>query len=113
MDTQTYAEWTREWDRLNFAMPGMNATWQESIVSGLPYIVVTHRTKDSLGSGRTVEVTVTHTFDRFEAPPTAERMAVVVRNLARSLIVHEIDEWLKVDGHLVNDPHRAGQQVDS
>jgi hypothetical protein len=38
-------------------------------------------------------------------------LSIAVRNLVRELELHEVDEWLKVDGKRIREPHGPRQET--
>lgn len=57
--------------------------------------------------GRTMDITWSETFCKELWEDDGSRDALV-RRVVLNAMAHEVDEWLRVDGRLVRDPHPEG-----
>jgi len=107
LDARGVARWFAE--RVTWNMPGWSWEYWPKPPSGFwPEVVgalaLTARTVDTYGEVPG-EIKVQHVTP-IRVPIPAEHMPHVFRNAVHQALCHEGDEWIRIDGVMMFDPHR-------
>lgn len=86
--------------------PGWGLTFSEH--AGWIYLDIRYLAPDSRGSGQTVKIGRTQVVPaHVTVHRDPDRFQRWLHMLTRDMELHELDEWFRCDGELVNDPHRT------
>lgn len=76
--------------------------------------ITAHHTLDSRDENQLRRITIVHpTLVPLYCQTSREAFLSFVRNCLNQLEIHEMDEWLQVDGELLNDPHRDDAYIEA
>lgn len=86
--------------------PGWEFIYEYDIDRNQHFVMVSMRVEDSYHPGNIIPVSIRHRLPRGLSPDDQEDYCDhYLRTMVQDLEMHELDEWFKKDGKLVNDPH--------